>query len=450
MYFVYIAILFFVFLFIYSIFRRDLFIPPVMMTFCFLMCSIMVLARYNDWAVSSFSIDSCFLLLLGVITYIIGSSLSYFWGSHFAFNYKIGKSLQSNIRRRIDISLMQMILACLVGFVELLLFTKYVQNTVLVMKYNHSTFAKMLFSYRWLLMRNLIPTELTMPVHLSFLKYTVEMISAFAIYVYIHNKSMKCFEKKDRLLILLILFWPLNALLTSSRGDIITMLAGIIYLIYFFYGINNGFSVSNSIKMLGKSTKILIIFIILFFLFAVYQNRINADNTLWNSITIYISGGVRAFDIYVKEPLKRNTGLLGNDETLRYFSTFFAVHRGQGQKPLLPLEFRYINGKSIGNIFTAFRRYYSDFGIIGIIIFSSVLGFIMTQLYVKSRNTCIKEKNGFSILLFAWLSKSIFYMAIEDCFYVTNVSLNGLYKIIILYILYLIFVEKRKFLRFRR
>lgn len=261
---------------------------------------------------------------------------------------------------------------------------------------------------------------------------------------------MKCFEKKDRLLILLILFWPLNALLTSSRGDIITMLAEIIYLIYFFYGINNGFSVSNSIKMLGKSTKILIIFIILFFLFAVYQNRINADNTLWNSITIYISGGVRAFDIYVKEPLKRNTGLLGNDETLRYFSTFFAVHRGQGQKPLLPLEFRYINGKSIGNIFTAFRRYYSDFGIIGIIIFSSVLGFIMTQLYVKSRNTCIKEKNGFSILLFAWLSKSIFYMAIEDCFYVTNVSLNGLYKIIILYILYLIFVEKRKFLRFRR
>lgn len=450
MYFIYISLLFIIFLLVYETFQKDLFVPPVMMTFCFLMCSIIVIARYDDWNVSAFSINTCFLLLIGVFSYLVGSGASYYFGARFTFKRKIGKSSQLDIRNRVDIPCQALFIACFISGIELLLFARYVQHTVVTMKYNHSSLAKMLFSYRWMSMHNLIPTELSMPTYLGFLKYTVEMFSAFAIYVYIHNKSMKCYKSKDALLIILILCWPFNALLTSSRGDIITMLAEIIYLIYFFYGINNGFTSKTSTKMLGKSAKILIIFIIFFFLFSIYQNRIRTNNTLWNSITIYFAGGVRAFDVYVKEPLKRNTGLLGNDETLRYFSTFFAVHRGQGQKTLLPLEFRYINGKSIGNIFTAFRRYYSDFGTSGIILFSSVLGFIMTQLYAKSKNSCLRKRNCFSLLFFAWISKSIFYMAIEDYFYVSIISLNGLYKIIVLYILYLIYVEKRKFFKFRR
>ena len=447
MYFIYLVLLFCIFLFVYKIFHEDLFIPPVMMTFCFLICSIIVVTRYTDWNVGTFSMYSGVMLLIGIISYIIGGCISYYFGSLFELKHRVGKLQHLDIRKRIDISLTLLIIANFIGIIELVLFARYVINTVLSMNYNHSTFAKLLFSYRWVLMRNLIPVELSMPTYLSFLKYTVEMFSAFAIYVYIHNKCMKCSARKDRLLILVSLYWPLNALLTSSRGDIITLLAEIIYLIYFFNGINRGFSANTSARMLGKSVKILIVFLFFFFLFSVYQYRISSNNTFCNSITVYFAGGVRAFDIFVKEPLERNTGLIGNDETLRYFSTFFAVHRGQGQKTLLPLEFRYIKGKSIGNIFTAFRRYYSDFGIGGIIFFSIMLGFVMTLLYAKSRSYCQKRENCFYILAFAWLSKSVFFMAIEDYFYVSIISLNGIYKERILYILYMRLVKNKKLLK---
>ena len=61
MYFIYISLLFIIFLLVYETFQKDLFVPPVMMTFCFLMCSIIVIARYDDWNVSAFSINTCFI-----------------------------------------------------------------------------------------------------------------------------------------------------------------------------------------------------------------------------------------------------------------------------------------------------------------------------------------------------------------------------------------------------
>lgn len=71
----------------------------------------------------------------------------------------------------------------------------------------------------------------------------------------------------------------------------------------------------------------------------------------------------------------------------------------------------------------------------------------MTLLYAKSRSYCQKRENCFYILAFAWLSKSVFFMAIEDYFYVSIISLNGLYKVIILYILYMRLVKHKKLLK---
>lgn len=434
----------------YILFKKDMFAPPTMMILVFLVSAILLIARYDDWNVNEYSIDSCMLLIVGIASFVIGGVVAFYIVQKVTIkNRHVGVILKPSLMDRIDISFMWVMLAVLMGVIEVILLYRYMYHTVVAMNYNHSSLATLLYSYRKLFINNRVPPELGMPGYLRLMKYTVEVISAFSVYVFLHNTILRCYKKRDYIYFVVVIFGPLNAVLTSSRGDIITLLAEVIYLIYFFSGVNSGFSTMTSLKVINKGVKILITFLIFFFGFAFFQNRINSNNTLMNSITIYISGGIRAFDVFVKEPLERNMGLIGNDETLRYFSTFLAVHMRHGEKPLLPLEFRYIDGKSIGNIFTAFRRYYSDFGIAGIIIFSSILGFIMSILYIKSKKNCIKKRNAFVILLFSWLSKPVFYMAIEDYFYVSNITINSLYKMFVLYVLYLMFVEKKQFIKVR-
>lgn len=444
MYLFFIFILLAVFFITLIIFKKELFAPPVMMTFVFLMCSIVVLARYDDWNLRDYSIKSVGLLLIGIVMFILGGVIAYFGTANvYLESARIGMIRKKNIKDRIDIPFAVILLALFLGICEIFLFTRYIKEAVIIMNYNHSSVSNLLVSYRQLSMNNLISSKHAIPTYLSLMKYTVESFSAFSTYIFLHNWILKCFKVKDVLLLGVIFVWPLNALLTSSRGDILTLMAEVIYLIYFFYGIEYGFTSSTDEKVFGKGIRLLLCFLIFFFSFSLFQNRINRDNTLFNSVTIYIGGGIRAFDDFVKKPVKSNTGLIGNDETLRYFSTFMSVHLHKGTKTLLPLEFRYINGKSIGNIFTAFRRYYSDFGIGGIICFSSILGYIMTLMYEKSKRSCIERKNSFVLLLFVWLSKPIFYMAIEEYFFVSNLSLNCLYKIMVLFCLYIMFVEKR-------
>ena len=450
MYLIFLFVLVLALFLTYILFQKDIFAPPTMMILVFLVSAILLLARYDDWRVNEYSVNACVLLFIGIISFVLGGVIAFYVIQKITIqNRRIGSVLKKSLVSRIDISLIWISLAIIMGVLEVKLLYRYICHTVVTMNYNHSSLASLLYSYRWVFINNLIPAELGMPRYLGLLKYTVEVISAFSIYVFLHNIILKCYKKRDFIYFAIVLFWPLNAILTSSRGDIITLLAEAIYLIYFFFSVNRGFSMMTSLKVINKGVKILIAFLVFFFGFAVFQNRINSNNTLMNSITIYISGGIRAFDLFVKEPLEKNMGLIGNDETLRYFSMFLAVHMHRGEKTLLPLEFRYIDGKSIGNIFTAFRRYYSDFGIVGIVIFSIILGLVMSLLYAKSKKACIYKKNAFVILLFSWLSKPIFYMAMEDYFYVSNISMNSLYKILVLYLLYLVFVEKRKFVRFR-
>ena len=58
-----------------------------------------------------------------------------------------------------------------------------------------------------------------------------------------------------------------------------------------------------------------------------------------------------------------------------------------------------------------------------------------------------KGKTAFIFWRLHGYPRVFFFMAIEDYFYVSIISLNGLYKVIILYILYMRLVKHKKLLK---
>lgn len=81
---------------------------------------------------------------------------------------------------------------------------------------------------------------------------------------------------------------------------------------------------------------------------------------------------------------------------------------------------------------------------------SYLLGYFFSLAYEKIKKKSYKDQTGFGLLLFAYLSKEIFYWPIENQLLISELSVGGIFKIIILYILYLLAVKKKVKIIIRR
>ncbi|MTV44646.1 oligosaccharide repeat unit polymerase, partial [Streptococcus pneumoniae] len=86
-------------------------------------------------------------------------------------------------------------------------------------------------------------------------------------------------------------------------------------------------------------------------------------------ITRYMGGSIQLFDLFVIDPIRRNKEL--GAETFSGIYEMLAK-LGFDNNIIKGLEWRVSpNYYSLGNVYTAIRRYYSDFGVIGIVICQS-------------------------------------------------------------------------------
>ncbi len=443
MYIVFILTLIPILFLAYRLSGRDLMSPPVVMVGMFFLCAVFGLYRYDEWRYSTYSIETAVLLVLGIMSFVLAGTIGKYSRRRF---FPDERSLDTPISR-IEISGIVPILITMIGVVQIYTLYRQIQFTVIDLGYNHSTLAQTLYVYRVINMTGRIPEGYGLSGIHSLLKYFVESAAAFGIFIFLHNVvAVRSFRKKDLLWLAVISLWPLNALLTTSRGDLLNVISMAFYLVYFFLGMRKGFNQKTEMKVMKRGVQLLLVFLAVFLVVSVQQGRVSSGFVRY--LSTYTNGGIRNFDLFVKDPIPFNQGVVGNDETLRYVSILLNRLGGSSVQNTLALEFREIHGVNTGNIYTAFRRYYSDFGPCGIILFSSFLGYLLTRLYYRAKGNVSTGRANFSVLLFAWLSKPIFFMAIEDSFYVSVVTLNGVIRVVFLWLMYQILVRKKIKVRF--
>lgn len=98
----------------------------------------------------------------------------------------------------------------------------------------------------------------------------------------------------------------------------------------------------------------------------------------------------------------------------------------------------------VGNVYTAFRRYYSDFGLSGVAILMFMLGIFFGILFSNIvRGHMRKEIAGFSIILYSFYFYSLVFTFFDDTFYTTAISLGSLVQIIEMYAIYRLFTYRQ-------
>ena len=278
-----------------------------------------------------------------------------------------------------------------------------------------------------------------------FIKST-HMFSSLYAFVFVYNSVIKKRERKDFLLLLPALFHIFVSLLQSNRGNILQFLISVIVMWYMTWHRVQAWNTDINKAFIRKMIIVIASVAPLFFLATIVMGRY--DTTTVQSvdplyyICVYISGGLRNFDLYLKQGGSAVRGF--GEETFVSLNNWLASHMGIGETYVRHLEFRFAHGWGAGNIYSSFRRFYHDFGVKGIILLSLFQGFLSSLVYEKARWRNGDNRIEFVQVLYAFFAYTIIYVPIDDLFYSSNMAVSGVEKIILLYAVY-IFTFRMKF-----
>ena len=369
MYFILLLFLILTLIIIIPIFKFEILCPPIVCVLIFLLCASFGLLRYYDWELYDYSGIAVGYLILALTFFIIGSVIALICKGQ----KRVDKTAQPQNFARINLTNSAVGCLTLLGIINDLGFLIHIKETVNAYGRTSSNFSNLLFNYYTLKTYQ----NVSAPAIWKYSNILASASAIIAIYILIYNFCIKKFKKKDVWLFVVVALNLGHSFLDSSRGEMMLLLAEALYLFYFFWGMFYHWKKEINKKIIKWGIGALIGMIAAFVVLAIGMGRRQSFDDLdtVKYLTVYTSGGIRNFDLFVKEPEFSNQF---GKETFYALNRFLANRFGIGELYNSPLEFRSIGEMSTGNIYTSFRRYYADFGIIGLILLPNFLGIIFT------------------------------------------------------------------------
>lgn len=258
--------------------------------------------------------------------------------------------------------------------------------------------------------------------------YTFLMSLAHVLlYVVIYNLIFHREIIRSALPVLTIVFYLITSTMTGGRTDILHFFAYsiVIFVLLYYqkYGISHAVNKRLMIMVLVPGCGA----VLLFFLSGTMTGKTIEYDSLIDNFANYFSSSIYALNEYIREPERfaPETDSFG----IHCFFGIYTVLRKLGlqiPEPIVPLEF-ITCGKYETNIYTALRRYLQDFGMAGLALIMAGLGALYKGLF---RLISIVRCSDLMIILVSMICYPLFFMSIEERFFLSVVTTKTVYQII--------------------
>ena len=223
-------------------------------------------------------------------------------------------------------------------------------------------------------------------------------------------------------------------LLGGSRGGMYILLVSLFIFFFTFYYKKNKWA--KKIKFRYIAIAALIVFIILYEFknFALLMGKDYVANIeSLDYLSIYLGSQIKNLDCGLSWDYESE--ILGK-ETFRTFVQLFSGLFGDKKyaEYNLFLPFNYVNGYDMGNVYTTFFPFYLDFGYLGVVFLSFIMGLISQFVYNKMK-TCENPINLFSVV-YGFIGYTLFFSFFSDKFYEEIISVGFIRFFAIIIILY--------------
>lgn len=227
-----------------------------------------------------------------------------------------------------------------------------------------------------------------------------------------------------------ITVYALATILTGGRNPLIQFIVAFAVMYYLKH-----VQIYGKVKFDFK--KILRLFFIGVFAlwgFSEFRTVVGRSDTksTWDYLAMYIGASIKLFDKFVTDPVRISHQYIGQETFPYLWISFF----GKTITNWSNLEFRNSSsGINLGNVYTAFRRYYSDFGVGGLITLTALESFFYSLFYVKVSDKRKPSKEiDFATLLYSFFAVGPVYYSVDDRLFPYYVAKDRLYIIILMFV----------------
>lgn len=430
----FLLIIFLLIMLIYAYFRQKSIVSPFfLVVLALFLSSMIILFNYENWMVD---IEPLFLFC------IITAVFSWLFGS-FAFNHTFGKHCVKRIKvfkypkRFVDnYPYKLMLLLCLI--LTAIFIRKILSGIDLSSGFNN-------------ILREIYNQKVTSSSG-NFLIHQVDKIIitigyiSFLQILLVAYSSRKVRKKKQKIILLLlsILLSFVTMVIATDRNVFIRFAIYCICLWVFFsqnkYKLKGYGSRRYNLNKINvySSAAIGVVVVALVLVFFVMGKAKNYTSNLTRMVGIYAGSGMYNFNLYLKQGVTEFTSGASTFKAFNGVLSTFGLDLFK-QVEELPLLVQVSSNGYIyaSNIYSALQPFYTDFGILGIAIFTWTMGFFFEILYYFARRNGVRSKLVYSAFIYPAI-----YFPIADQFY-ARMHLGLLYEVFWLAVFVLI-VYKRK------
>lgn len=365
----------------------------------FSLATLISLSFYNEWRLDKTTILTPFVIGIGVTTFTLTS-----------IYFTRDKSIKQVITSRPLIKQH--------NYTILLLITAIIQIIIAYSKIHiykqhfgtNNSISELLFAFR---LSYLFENEHIIPTWL----YHTEQITSNAILFFACTGAILAVQKKITkkiitLSIINLLLRYICCIFDGARGNLIFTTIPIIIIFYLKY---NTYIQNTKIKKPSKLA-ILFLFLLICIVFITSSSWIGREssNSNYYTFAMYMAAPLKNLDIYLHYPYFSNFFSESTlNELWQQIGKFFSI-----KAKSVVMSFNEIGNNSLGNVKTAYYKYYMDDGILGVIFFVFTSALIISKLHnqaIKSNSKSFKA-NIYEILY----AKSIAFISItffDDIFY---------------------------------
>lgn len=269
--------------------------------------------------------------------------------------------------------------------------------------------------------------------HMGRLCNHIIILSQSIAYVYlwvgINNILAHKIKMRHAVQIMPIILYLGMAATGAGRNFLIQMFAYVLIIFLFLSHGGKGWTVRDVVKVIIIAGSVIGLYLVLFLILGYLKG--SGMQKVSNTLSSYIGSSIANLNEFISRPREENIYI--GKETLY---GLYSVLRKFGVN--LPDNVYHLEYSVVSNVYTALRRYISDYGYVGLAVIQVYIGMMYSAFYSIIK----RRRNGLAIILYGWIMHPLAIQAIEEVLMVRYVNTTSIYFIVYLLIIYYILIVK--------
>ncbi|MCD7954226.1 MAG: oligosaccharide repeat unit polymerase [Lachnospiraceae bacterium] len=260
------------------------------------------------------------------------------------------------------------------------------------------------------------------------------------VFVMMHNIGCGC--KNDILIYLNVSMGCISSLLNGTRTAFFMYAIACAIVFLGEKNIKSKWRGNIDFNTMVKIIIFIVALMVFFNIIAFYQGRTLTTMSVLDVFVTYLGAPLKNLELYISENHTSNSIFGGGT----FYNTYTWIYEKTGvasfNVPKLN-EYRFLNGKGLGNVYTIFLPLYSDFGIIGSSLVMGIIGGISQKIYDKVKNVVTCNETNFWLIVYSYVGFALLFSFFSNKYFEMVIARAMVYFVVGLWMFDLFFFRIR-------